>query len=269
MLRNTEDLHNFDIQATDGDLGKVKDLYFDDDAWTVRYFVVETGSWLSSRKILISPYSVNRTDWKEKCIQMDITTLQVENSPNIDSNMPVSRQIEERYLTYYGYPYYWKGTGLWEDALYPSNSHRSFDRDEPAWSERQGDDEAALAAERIRQRNRDPHLRSTHAVHGYHVKALDGEIGHVSGFLIDDETWALRYLVVDTSNWWFGHQVLIAPHWVACVNWSEQHVSVDLERKVVQKSPAYNPKVSMDRPWEGNLHRHYGRSGYWTHAKAP
>jgi|SRR5450830_423961 len=109
MLRNTKDLDNFAIRATDGEIGNIKDMYFDDDAWVLRYFVVETGSWLSSRKVLISTVSVQQPDWHGKTLPVSITKSQVSSSPDIDK--PVSRQNEEQYLGYYGYPYYWGGTG--------------------------------------------------------------------------------------------------------------------------------------------------------------
>jgi hypothetical protein len=233
----------------------------------VRYFVVDAGSWLSSRKVLVSPLSVQQPDWPGKTLSVSITKVQVSNSPNIDTDKPVSRQNEEQYLGYYGYPYYWGGTGLWGDAMYPYSMVPSYDGDGPEWLERQREDEVALAAERARHRNDDPHLRSCEAVQGYHVKASDGEIGHVSGFLVDDATWAIRYLVVDTSNWWMGHKVLIAPPWIIGVQWSDKTVSVDLTRDAVQASPVYDPKAVMDRAWERNLHQHYDRTGYWSSPK--
>jgi hypothetical protein len=100
------------------------------------------------------------------------------------------------------------------------------------------------------------------------VQATDGEIGHVSGFLVDELTWAIRYLVVDTSNWWMGHQVLIAPPWIAGVHWSDKTVAVDLSRDAVKASPRYDPKALLDRDWERSLHQHYGRTGYWSSAEA-
>jgi hypothetical protein len=124
--------------------------------------------------------------------------------------------------------------------------------------------EAYLRDERARHRDDDPHLRSCNAVRGYHIHATDGDIGHVAGFLIDDETWAIRYLVVDTSNWWVGHKVLIAPPWIKGVHWSDQSVSVDLSRALIQSAPRYDPAVDWSRDQELRLYRHYGRSGYWA-----
>ena len=266
MLRNTKDLEKFAIRATDGEVGRIKDMYFDDDAWVLRYFVVETGSWASSRKVLISPVSVLQPDWPAKTLPVSITKSQVSKSPDIDTEEPVSRQNEEQFLGYYNYPYYWGGMGLWGDAMYPYGAP-AYISNGPDWVERQREDEEALANERARHRNDDPHLRSCEAVKGYHVHALDGEIGHVSGFLVDDASWVVRYLVVNTSNWWMGHDVLIAPQWIAGVHWSQKTVSVDLNREAVKSSPTYDPQVQLDRASEQTLHKHYAHTKQWSSAE--
>ncbi len=264
MLRNNQDLENFKISASDGEIGHVKDFYFDDDAWAARYLVVETGTWLSSRKVLISPISVREPDWVGRTLPVSITKEQVRNSPAIDTDKPVSRQHEEQVLGYYGYPYYWGGGGMWGEGLYPyamvpgyagyAVDQVEFDREMQAYAR----------DERARHRNDNPHLRSCKAVTGYHIQASDGEIGHVSGFLVDDQTWAIRYLVIDTSNWWVGHKVLIAPPWIQGVHWSDETVAVDLTREAIKSAAPYNPDAGWSRDQELDLYRHYGRSGYWA-----
>ncbi len=269
MLRNTQDIENDRISATDGEIGHVKDFYFDDDQWAVRYFVVDTGTWLKSRKVLISPISVHQPDWTGRTLPVSISQEQVRNSPGIDTDKPVSRQNEEQYLGYYGYPYYWGGGGLWGAGLYPyamvPGYAPGFGADR---AQRDRDLEAYLREERARHRNDDPHLRSCKAVTGYHIHAKDGDIGHVAGFLVDDETWAIRYLVIDTSNWWVGHKVLIAPAWIKRVQWSDKTVDVDLSRESIKSAPLYDPALDWPRAQELDLYRHHGRSGYWADARA-
>jgi hypothetical protein len=269
MLRNLKDLENYKISATDGEIGSVKDFYFEDDAWVVRYFVVDAGTWLTSRKVLISPISVHHPDWLERTLPVSITKQQVKNSPDFDTDKPVSRQNEEQYLGYYGYPYYWGGGGMWGEGLYPYAMVPGY---APGYgvdrAEREREMEAYLRDERARHRNDDPHLRSCNAVTGYHIHATDGDIGHVSGFLVDDETWAIRYLVIDTSNWWVGHKVLIAPPWIKGVHWSEQTVSVDLSRESIKNAPPYDLTSDWGRDQELNLYRHYGRNAYWAGSTA-
>jgi uncharacterized protein YrrD len=257
MLRNAKDLKNFSIQANDGEIGHVKDLYFDDDAWAMRYLVVETGTWLSSRKVLISPMAVQDPDWLSKSLGVSLTMKQIEKSPDVDTDKPVSRQNEEQYFGYYGYPYYWGGQGLWGEGMYPYSSLPDNVTGRTDWLERQREDELALRAERARHRHDDPHLRSCNAVVGYHVEARDGEIGHVAGFLMDELTWAIRFIVVDTSNWWMGHKVLIAPGWITGVHWTSETVSVNVNREDIQAAPAYDPAAVMDLAWELQFHEHY------------
>jgi hypothetical protein len=264
MLRNLSDLDSFKISATDGEIGEIKDFYFQDDAWVVRYFVVETGSWLSSRKVLISPISVVRPDWLSKTLLVSMSQEKVRSSPDIDTDKPVSRQNEEQVLGYYGYPSYWNGAGLWGEGLYPYAMAPGFPGFGVDRLERERELEAYLRDERARHRNDDPHLRSCRAVTGYHLHASDGDIGHVSGFLVDDETWTIRYLVVDTSNWWLGRQVLVAPPWITGVHWSDRTVSTDLSRASIKSAPSYESTVQWDREQELRLYGHYGRNGYWT-----
>ena len=274
MLRNTKDLENYAISATDGQIGHVKDFYFDDDAWVIRYFMVDAGSWLSSRKVLISPIFVQQPDWTKRTLRVGITKEQVKNSPDIDTDMPVSRQNEEQYMGHYGYPAYWGGGGMWGDGMYPyamvpgyaGSAGYGVGRVDRA--ERDREVEAYLRAEQARHRNDDPHLRSCHAVTGYHIQATDGEIGHVAGYLVDDETWAILYLVVDTSNWWVGHKVLIAPPWITGVHWSNETVSINLSRELVKSAPAYDPDAMWSRDLDRSLYQHYGRTGYWADSAA-
>ena len=265
MLRSMSDLEGYAIGATNGPIGHVKDVYFDDEAWVVRYLIVDTGSWLSSRKVLISPIAIGQSNWAERTFPVSITKEQVKNSPDLDTDKPVSRQHEMQYLTYYGYPFYWGGAGFWGPGIYPGM--RSMGVGYAGSSSEYLTapvDKAQLAREASQHENDDPHLRSGEAVMKYHIEASDGGIGHVQGLLIDEDTWAIRYLIVDTSNWWLGHQVLIAPKWIKNVRWPDNTVSVSLTRQAVKDAPPYNPALTLDRDEEIGLHKHYERAGYWA-----
>jgi hypothetical protein len=264
MLRSLKSLENYKISATDGEIGHLKDFYFEDDAWVIRYFVVDAGSWLSSRKVLISPISVRYPDWLAQTLPVSITMEQVKSSPDIDTDKPVSRQYEEEYLGYYGYPYYWDGAGMWGGGMYPYAMVPGFGGYGLDRAERERELESYLRIERARHRNDDPHLRSCNAVIGYHIQATDGDIGHVCGFLVDDETWAILYLVIDTSNWWGGHKVLVAPPWITGVHWPDKTVSVNLSRESIKTGPTYYAAVGWSRDQELVLYKHYGRDGYWA-----
>lgn len=264
MLINVEDLEGYAVAATDGVIGHVKDLYFDDEGWTVRYFVVDAGGWLSSRKVLISPFAVGKPSASERVLPVSLTREKVKNSPDIDTDKPVSRQHEIDYLGYYGYPSYWGGAGAWGDVFYPGAMLSGWG-DVGARSGSIGPSTATSPPVGTQHEpHADSHLRSSQAVKGYHVHASDGDIGHVEGMFVDDETWAVRYLVVNTSNWWLGHKVLIAPKWIDSVNWPDASVSVDLTRQAVKDSPLYMATAPLDRTQETELYEHYGRRSYWT-----
>lgn len=261
MLRSTKNLVDYVIRATDGTVGHVKDFYFDDERWVIRYLIVDTGTWLSSRKVLISPVALGEPDWTEKVFPVSITTAQVKDSPNIDTDKPVTRQHEIQYFGYYGYPFYWGGAGTWGQGLYPGTMLADSDRGGVNGESRAG--HPPRGAEPASREEGDLHLRSCRAVTGYHIEARDGGIGHVEGFLVEERTWAIRYLIVDTSNWWLGHSVLIAPQWIRGVRWSDSTVSVNLTRQEVKEAPPYDPAVPLDRASETDIHEHYGRPGYW------
>ena len=184
MLENAKNLRGLAIQATDGEIGTVDQLYFDDESWAIRYLTAGTGGWLSDREVLISPFSVTNVDWQAKRLDVALTKKQVENSPDSDTQRPVSRQYESEYLGYYDYPNYWSGPFLWGPGAYPSRLSNRIATPKD------------VLAEKIRRESMDSHLRSTGAVTGYHIEAMDGEIGHVAGFFVDDETWAIRYIEV-------------------------------------------------------------------------
>lgn len=253
MLRSMQELTSYTIGATDGEIGHVTDFFFDDESWVIRYLVVETGSWLMSKKVLISPYFVMQPDWMHKRLPVRVNREQVKNSPDIDTDKPVSRQHETSYADYYGYPYYWGDSSLWEDGMY-----------DPLMSpgaQGSGVEKAAVSA--MHHTKDDPHLRSCTALIGYHIHARDGDIGHVQGMLVDEDTWALRYLVVDTANWWGGHRVLISPNWIDAISWEDAKVSVNLDREAIKASPGFDSTAELNRQYELALHHHYQQSAYW------
>ena len=195
--------------------------------------------------MLISPYALVSVNKEEEQIGINLTKKQIEDSPSLDSDKPVSRQFEETYYGYYGWPMYWGGPYMW-------GSYPYIVRDRDKWKESTQGEKAW-----------DPHLRSTNAVSGYNIQAKDGEIGHVEDFIIDDETWAIRYLIIDTRNWWPGKKVLVSPLWIERVSWNEFKVFVSLSRESIKQSPEYSEESLLTRDYETKLHRHYNRQGYW------
>lgn len=256
MLHDIIELRGFSVEATDGPIGQVRDFYFDDQAWAIRFLVVDTGPWLSGRRVLISPISIGNPDWSARRLPISLSRTLVRNSPDVDTQKPVSRQHEIEQYTYYGYPFYWGEPGLWGGRMLPG-AMRATDsaKNESAFVEAQ--------LQMHRERGEDPHLRACDTVMRYHVHAIDGDIGHVNGLIVDDQSWVIRYLVVNTSNWWLGHDVLVAPQWIDDISWLEATVSVGLSRRAVKDAPAYDTATLPDREHERRLYRHHGRLGYW------
>ena len=230
MLRRLKALENYEMRARDGKIGLIHDFYFDDKHWVLRYVVVDTIGFLSGRQILVSPLAFKVLDWKARRFNLTLTRNKVNKSPPLDLSEPITQRYEEEYFQYYEWPFYWSFGG---EVLNPQGTSSDYQ------------------------------LRSANRVAGNHVQARDGEIGHVEDFIVDDETWAIRYLVVDGRNWWLERKVLVAPFWVQGVSWANNSVSVKLSREMIKNSPEWRADVPVGRDYEKRLHDYYGQSGYW------
>jgi len=250
MLRNSSEIVGYTIGASDGQLGKVTDVLFDDKTWLVRWLVIDTGSWLVGRKVLLPPSVLGHFSQIGHQFSVRLTMQQVKDSPGIDTDLPVSRQVETSTYDYYGWKPYWS-TGLYIGSYglgaggmplmtYGDSQRRS---DEIAADPR-GDD--------------DVHLRSIRAVTGYHICASDGEIGHVEDFLVEDADWSIHYLVVGTKNWWLGKKVLISPRSIRGIDWEENLLNLWVDRQKVKDSPSYDASTIVDRAYENHFNDYYG-----------
>lgn len=261
MLRSIKDLHGCTVRASDGDIGGINQVYFDDEMWGIRYLVVETRDWLHDRQVLVSPYSLKHADWSSKTVHVNLTRQQVRDSPRLDTDNPVSRQSEIEYVGYYGYPNYWDGPNLWGTCAYPTVDPVAPEPGVPA---------PARPVLHVNRALPDVHLRSTDEVKGYQIETAEGNIGHVSGFIYDDRVWALRYLEVDTRNWWpGGKDVLIDMHRIDVIDWFAATVSTSLTRDAIRRSPAYDNSTLVHRSYEVALHQFYNREGYCSGPEQP
>jgi len=238
-LCKLEDLTGFRLQVLDGELGELKQVYFDDQLWAVRYLVVHTGSWLRGREVLISPQSVMKVDLEKSRLSVNLTQDRVRNSPPAESEKPVSRHYEEALFRYYEWERYWITdvlTGIPESPL-GGQIPRIPNSGQPEH----------------------PHLRSSDEVSGYRIHALDGDIGHVEDFIVEDQRWTIAYLEIDTHNWLPGKHVLIAPSWIRQIDWEAPNrgVTVDLTREAIRTAPAYDASKAINRDYLMALHQHY------------
>ena len=262
MLRSVNDLSGFRIVAKDGELegieiGYVEEFYFDDERWTVRYMIVNTGNWLAGRQVLVSPFAVSQVDWVKRQLHVSLTKSQVENSPGIDTRKPVSRQMEAAHADYYGYPYYWDSPMLWGTAESPV-----FAAAAGASSTTQNNSTPGTIAT-VRVVTEDVHLRSTQEVSKYSIAATDGDLGQVADFIVEDSSWAIRYLAIDTRKWLPGKKVMVSPQWITSIDWAQAKVHVKLTREGVKQSPEYDSSKVLSREYEAQLYEHYGQTGYW------
>jgi sporulation protein YlmC with PRC-barrel domain len=253
MLLAISALKGYAIEASDGKIGTVSDFLFDDRTWKMRWLVVDTGTWLTGRKVLLHPSSMRPADYVQRNLPVALTTTQIQGSPDILQDEPVSRQMESNLYGYYGWDPYWSGNfigpGAMSSALAPPRYYG---------------DAAVREADDVQSRldDADPHLRSIAAVMGYHIRATDGQIGHVENLLVDDTGWGIRYLVVDTSNWWLGKHVLVSPYAVQDISWSDHQIRLDVARDQVKASPPWDPSDLIDESYERRLHTHYNWPGY-------
>lgn len=246
MLHGAKEMKNFRLGATDGDVGRIKDFLFDDEKWTVRYMVADTGSWLSRHEVLISPVAVERVDIPDSRIDVNLTRERIENSPEIESDRPISRQQERSYYSYYGWPVYWGGTGIWGPHPYPSGIAAETIRS------------GAVAEQQAKTQEEDSHLRSAREVEGYHLQADDGAIGHVDDFLLDEQSWSVAFLVIDTKNWLPGKHVLIPPRAIGRVSWPDRSVTVGLTRDQVRNAPEYDRSGRVPPGYFDDINSYYG-----------
>jgi hypothetical protein len=260
MLHSLDALRHYTIGATDGDIGTVDDLLFDDQTSLVRWVVVDTGTWLSGRKVLLAPQAFGPPDHAGRRLPTSLTREQVESSPDISTHRPISRQAEAVVHDYYAWEPYWHSAP--PVYAYPWGGLPLAARDvEPA----PGTDPVEREIEARLHEEEDPHLRSARDIVGYYVHASDGDIGHVEDLLYDEESRQIRYVVVDTRNWLPGRKVLVAIDWFKDINDVEQTITTSLSRVEIETSPEYDPtRTAGGGDYERRLHEHYGRRAYWA-----
>jgi uncharacterized protein YrrD len=257
MKRSVKSLIGYTMSATDGEIGKVKDFYFDDETWTIRYLILETGDWLSGRKVLISSQALLPTNWENGTFPINLTKKQIENSPDINTDMPVSRQQETQLHEYYPWTNYWvSGMGIagmgTTGMIMPMR-------------ESVGEELSEKSHKADKKPLGDHHLRSAKTLIDYKVKAKDGDIGVVEDFIIDDITWGMIFLVVDTGDWFPGKKVLLMPKWIKEINWDVSRIDVNLTEDKVKNSPEYYPHQLINEVYEKSFYDYYGDRLY--HAK--
>ncbi|MBC7433674.1 MAG: PRC-barrel domain-containing protein [Rubritepida sp.] len=245
MLWNASALTGYRIEATDGHLGTVSDLLFDDQSWAIRWLVVDTGHWLPGQKVLLPATALGIPDAGQRQMPVRLARQQVQDAPGVETDLPVSRQMELHLSDHYGAEAYWANGSnaiplIASPYLMEPRHH--------------------YEGEGIVADMGDAQLRSVAAVTGYHLHATDGDIGHVQEFVVDDEGWRITFLAVDTHNWWPGARVLILPRIVREVDWSGSLIHISATRQKVRDSPPYSDAVTVDGTYAEAMSTYYGLS---------
>ena len=259
MLWNASKINGYGLAARDGKIGNIVDLLFDDTSWHVRWAVVETGNWLSGKKVLLPTLVLGHRDATEGEFSVDLTMQQIKDSPDIDTERPVSRQMETDVYDHYGWSPYWGNSALMGGIGFMGGYGYGGGLVSPSQtSDSRREEQDQVDAQREHD---DPHLRSVEAVTGYHIHASDGDIGHIEDFLVEDADWGIHYLVVDTKNWWPGKKVLISPRSVQGIDWNDRLVEINVSRDAVKASPAYEISTLVDPNYENHFNNYYGGIG--------
>lgn len=247
MLRSIEEILGYQLETPDGKIGRLKDIYFDDSSWAVRYVVVDTGGWLSSRQVLLAPEVLGEPDLENRKIPVFLTRQRIEDSPVIMQERGISWRQQELLAEYYE----WSGPENRSDRSRPPGAPGS----------RGGATRVLLQSAATEQD--DPHLKSLRALIGYHIRARGVDIGHIEDMLVQTDSWLLRYMVVDARNLLPGKKVLVSPAWVQGIDWRSAFVDVDLNPGSIKDGPAFDPSQTVSRDYERKLYDHYGGDRYW------
>lgn len=240
MLTRLKRLAGYKIRAADGEIGKIKTVFFDDQMWAVRYLVADTGGWLAENLVLLHPTCLAKPNPDTKTLPVTITKKQIEASPSIAQDRPVSKQKLADVHSYYDWPIHWAG------GLMPLADVAIIKRLEEE--------------NEMQQENDDPHLRSAHEIVGYRVRATDGDLGTVHDFVVGSQNWNIRYMIADLGNWLPGKKVLISPHWIRGLSWEDAVLHTSLGKEGVENSPKFDPSIPLSKDYEQKLYQHYGRS---------
>jgi hypothetical protein len=255
MLRSVMDLFRYYIANKTQRYGKVKDIYFDDAWWKIRYFIVDTTKWLPGKKVLISPDVMKEPVQAQLLIPTILTEEQIKNSPPMEEEQTISRTNEAHLAHYYGWNPWWLiGAGTLEGV--PPMLPGKMDLLE------RGDKQKELIASE--EKKEETNLRSMKEIKGYDIQPADGESGRLDDFIVETDDWRLRYFVFDTAYHLLqGKKVLISCDWIERINWMERTIYIDLTQEQIKNGPEFDPNTPINRKVETIIYDYYGKPHYW------
>lgn len=238
MKRKLSDLEGYSIAAKDGDKGTVKNFLFDENNWVIRYMEADLGNFFSGKQVLIPYAFLQAPDWEGEHFHVELSKEEIENSPLITAELPVSRKYEEELHTYYTADYYWMNTSVAPMITYPINP-------------------LATPTKLVDEKDIDTSIRSFNEIQGYTVKTTDGTIGHIADLIINDANWQIVYAVVDTSDWMpWSKKVLVAVDWMENISYVNHEIAVTISTDAIESAPEFDGETLNDE-YEKKLHQHY------------
>lgn len=226
----TSDLKTYNIDASDGEMGKIKDVYFDDEKWAIRYAVIDTRKWLPGRKVLLSPRSFINLNEANENLEVEYDKETIRNSPSIMDEQAVSKEAENSIIGYYGWSRYWIGNPLW--------GIENGSLDEPT-------EEKIMHDQQIDEQQ-EYDLRSEDETIGFKVHASDGKVGRVADMIYDNEYWKTQYIVVRSSESMVEDQYLVyTPEDIESVDWFEEDIYVKDSLEENKQSRLYQNKAAI------------------------
>jgi uncharacterized protein YrrD len=235
MKISVKGITSFNLGAIDGEIGTVKEIYFDDQNWILRYLIVKTGNFFKEKSILISTQALLAPDWDKQIFATNLTLDQIKNSPDIDTDKPVYRQQEVTLYDHFPWDIYWAlGLMPLEDSVEIAISQKENERNSKA----------------------DPHLRSSDKVIGYSINTIDTELGHVKDLIIDTDSWKILFIVIKTGHWFSGKEILLPISSVSEIDWLASQVKVETTLKEIQQCAEFDAGAAVNEEYE-IVHRDY------------
>lgn len=245
MLSTLSSLYNYTLWTKDGELGNVADTYFEDETWVIRYLVVDLNRWLPGRKVLVPPSIADQPRDDKGRIPVSMTRDSVRISPEFSSDQPVSRQLEDQIHSFFGWQPYWSGEPEGGSVSPKAPEGENMTGDRQAESIPDHDPEGKS------------HLRSARDMVGYKIEATRQPVGTLADLLVDDESWMVRYLVVDVGQPDTTRQVVIAADTVETIDWRQLAIYLDLDRENIERAPSYEAAPVLPEALERELERHF------------
>ncbi|NGP46129.1 PRC-barrel domain containing protein [Bacillaceae bacterium SIJ1] len=278
MLYKGKELESYKLGATDGDIGKIEDFYFDESQFVVRYIVADTRTWFFGGEVLLSPEAFQKVDPSDRIVHVNLTKDQIKDSPKPNQEQPINRQFEKDLSDFHGWRYYWlsaggagagyntPGTGA-PGPVVPvapvpeeAGSHSQRNLDETVDETHEGYEEKELE-EHLQHEN--SQLQSMDDLKGYEVHVKEGYVGKIDDMILEDGTWKIRYLVVDVGIGIDTKLVLISPDWVKEISWIDQTITAPLEHDLVEHAPVFEEDQPLTREYEEKLYDYYNQQRYW------